>query len=84
MESPRLLTTHDRAALEAFECAIYREDWTRQPELLIRGFLPDGIADGTSRGLGIWEDGQLVGVAAWSEQGSHLVWRVSVLAVATG
>lgn len=51
---------------------------------MIRDYLPWEIAQGRTHGLGMWDGDILVGVAAWSEQGTPLVWRCNVVAVAEG
>ena len=75
----------DAAALQGFSCRTFREPWSDLVEEMIRGPLPDALADGNVEGVGAWVEGRLSGVAAWRfDDGQPRYCHCFIVAVRTG
>jgi ribosomal protein S18 acetylase RimI-like enzyme len=79
----RDLTPADAPALTEFTCDRWWQprDWAEVADMFIRRVLATGGLGGANRrAVGLWDEGQLAGVASWELQ-SQTRWYVEVIAV---
>jgi len=79
------LTGNDAAALSTFPCRQFREPWTDLVEEMVQSHLAEALRRGDVEGAGLWVQGILCGVAAWTIEGDDpRLCHSHLLAVRTG
>jgi ribosomal protein S18 acetylase RimI-like enzyme len=84
MAEIRPLTGDDAHHLVGFSCAGFREPASQVVQDVIRYDLAEAIEMGVACGVGLWQGDDLCGVAAWTVDIEHNVYRSCVLAVRVG
>src|SRR3954452_1517781 len=84
MAEIRPLTGDDATDLVGFSCAGFREPASQVVQDMIRYDLVEAIEMRVACAVGLWQGDDLCGVAAWTVDIEHNVYRSCVLAVRVG